>query len=213
MTLPPPILGADPLRPPNAEQLAGDPILEGYGAPAPGDDAGEAAGIPVGPAEVTAVLVGLFDGLATIRGPHWHAEPQEFAMAAPRLALYLSQPDTSVAAWLAAHGDQLLIVVGLGAVVVPRAMIEYQVIRRRRDELRRELEAAAIAQQEHAGGYRPLTPQPHAGAGAYAGGAADDAPPGGAGGDLSAAGWQEPAMGRETDPGSLAASVGGILGG
>lgn len=206
-SLPPPILGADPLRPPPADALADDPILAGYGADAGDEPAGEAAGIPVGPAEVTAVLVGVFDGLAQLRGPHWHAEPDEFAMAAPPIARYLSQPDTTVAAWLATHGDALLIVLGMGAVVVPRAFIEYRIIRERAAE--REL----AQQQEPTDGYRPLHPQAYAGAGSDAARAADEPPGGGAGPGLSPArGREGHADGIPSDPRALAASVAGILG-
>lgn len=205
MSLPPPILAADPLRPPPEHpgaDPAADPILSGYGA-RDTEPAGEAAGLPVGPEEVTAVLVGLFDGLAQLRGPHWHAEPEEFAMAAPPIARELNKPDTTLAAWLAKHGDALLIVLGLGAVVVPRAYIEWRVM-----QLRREL-ARQQAAGEPPGGYaepQPLYPD----AGPY--GPPAPPPPRGAGSDLREPGAVEAAPAIPTDPGRLAASVSSILG-
>lgn len=213
-TLPPPFLGADPLRPPPAaDTLAGDPILDGYG-PRDATPDGEAAGLPVGPAEVTAGLVAVFDALAALRGPHWAAEPDEFAMAAPPLARYLNQPDTTIAAWLASHGDQLLIVAGLGFVIVPRAAIEWRVMRARRQAL--ELEQTAALYEEPTDGaypYRAFTPQPGAAGGPYPGGAVDGAPPGDAGGGVRDSGeGGGPAMGYPSDPRAVAAAIGAIIG-
>jgi hypothetical protein len=134
-----PHLGADPLKPPGAAATAGngmtgDPLLDAAYAKA--EPAGEAAGIPVGPEEVTAGLVGIFAAIAWMRGPHWAVEPDECALVAPPLARELSKPDTTLAAWLAKHGDAALIVLGLGVLIVPRAYVEVQVLKARRDQLR-----------------------------------------------------------------------------
>lgn len=198
-----PTLGADPLRPPPAD-FGADPILDSYGAePAIDEPAGEAAGVPLDAEAVTGILVGIFDGLAQLRGPHWHAEPAEFAMAAPPIARELNKPDTTLAAWLAAHGDALLIVVGLGAVIVPRAVVEYQVMRYRRAQLAAEQESAPYATDPYGFTY----PVPD-----HARAAAPEAPSGPRDGVREPGADQQSAGTRETDPGSLAAAIGAVIG-
>lgn len=205
MTLPRPHLATDPLRPPGVDAggngTTGDPLLDAYGPePEPG---GENAGIPVGPEEVTAGLVGIFGFLAMVRGPHWSVEPEETALVAPPLARELSKPDTTMAAWLATHGDHFLIVLGLGAIVIPRAWWEVQVLRARRDQMRAAAESPSYYEAPSYGPeYRPLHPQP-AGADAAAPGPIPGPgvpPPGEGAGPLP------------SDPDAVAASVGGILG-
>lgn len=214
MILPRPHLGADPLRPPTAGAAAGDgaggdPILDAYG-PQP-EPTGEAAGIPVGPDEVTAGLVGIFALLAMARGPHWAVEPEECALVAPPLARELSKPDTTLAAWLAKHGDPLLIVVGMSAIVIPRAILEWRVLQLRREQLRAEPQPQYEA-PSYGPSYEPVYQQPDTYDDAPAA-RADAAPPaGGPRSDLPAAGEPPSAGARPSDPASVAASLGAILG-
>jgi len=148
--LPPPLLGARPLGalPVPDSPVGDDPILGAYDQPRPA--AAEAPGLPIGPDEVAAFLVGLGDLLARVRGPHWHIEPDETAMVAPAIARQLSKDDNALGAWIVAHGDALVITLGAALIVTPRAMTEYQVIRFRRRQLEAELEAAK--EQERYGG-------------------------------------------------------------
>lgn len=161
--LPPPVLGAGQLgeAPDPGQPIGADPILGAYedtGQPAPE----EAPGLPIGPDEVTAFIVAIGDVLARVRGPHWAIEPDETALAAPAIARQLAKPDNAASAWLMEHGDALLIVVGLGVIIVPRAIVEYQVIQYRR----RQLELAGQQQEAHGGSeHRAAVGEDEAGAG------------------------------------------------
>jgi hypothetical protein len=195
-------MGADPLErprsaPPPPPEYADDPIA-GYG-PAPPSDA---PGLPIGPDEVAAALSGLGDGLAILtHHEHWRIEPAEVALPSAAIARQLAKPDTALAAWLAAHADALLIVVGLGVVIVPRALIEWQWISYEREQRR-----MARAQQQHevptGYDYEP-EPAPEPGSGATTSGAR---------GGVSPARAEGAAAGIPTDSDRLAAAVASVIG-
>jgi len=193
--LPPPVLGVRPLGalPDPGEPIGTDPILGAYDDEQPAEPA-DVPGLPIGPDEVTAFLVGIGDALAQLRGPHWQIEPDETAMLAPAVARQLAKPDNAAAEWLMRHGDALLITVGLGLIIVPRAAVEYQVIRYRRRQL--ELAADLEEGEPYAERFPGATVGPDAG---------------GAGPGLPADGL-EGAAARPTDPVSLAATLGALTG-
>ena len=209
MTLPPPFLGTEPLGPTptlgpdgsSSRARAGeDPIASVYDRP-PAPLPGEAPGLPIGPDEVSAFLVGVSDVLAQLRGPHWHVEPDELGILAPPLARQLAQPDSALAAWLAAHADGVLIAFGAAAVVIPRAIVEYQVIRWRRQQAERG-EATLTSEV-------PIYGVPDYGAAAVAPGgdrpAAESPGPGVPSGIEAGS-----AAARPSDPERLAATLGGL---
>lgn len=196
MSLPPPILGADPLRPPPAVPPAEDDPILNYAAPPP---AAEAPGLPIGPAEVSAALVAIADVLAAIRGPHWHVEPAETEVLAAPLARQLSTADSPAAAWWARHTDAVLIAGGAAMIVVPRLWIEYQVLRLRREELRNE--TARLNAEVPIYGTPGYSPD------ADYGPAASGSGPG-----VPLSGQQQGPGTRPTDPQALAASLGRVIG-
>lgn len=197
----PPPLTADPLDAPAAgAAFADDPILSAYGAPeqAPPLDA---PGLPgIGPDEVALFLSATGDVLTQLtKHEHWRIAPDEVTLPSAAIARQLAKPDTALAAWMAQHADGLLIVVGLGLVFVPRALIELQWIR-----LERQQRAIAQAQQ--------MEQVPQYGYD-YDAARADDYPtPGGARGGLPGGGLEGAPVGAPTNPQDLAAAVGGIIG-
>jgi hypothetical protein len=198
VTLPaPPPLGGDQLDVPSAAPPPDDdPILGAYG-PRPEPPA-DAPGVAIGPDEVTGFLVGCGDALAALRGDHWRIEPGETALMAPAISRQLSTPGNPLAEWIAAHADAFLILVGAGIIVAPRLIIEYQVIRYRREMARlyRDQQEAGVPIYEH------REPEPVPGRGAAA-----EPPGGGAGGGVRPGGNEERAFGVPTDPGALAAAT------
>jgi hypothetical protein len=203
--LPPPFLGTEPLGPtptagPDGDHnapSADDPILSSYDRPAAAPS--DAPGLPIGPDEVTAFLVGLGEGLAQLRGPHWQIEPDECAILAPPLARQLAKPDGALAAWLATHADAVLIAFGAGAIVIPRAITEYQVISWRREQAKRQ-------EQEAPGyGFTEYTAPDLAGGGDYPA-------PDGTGPSLPSGIEAGAAAARPSDPARLAATLRAITG-
>jgi len=208
VTFPPPFLATEPLGPtptlaPDGSRAGHgeDPIASVYDRP-PAGTPSEAPGLPIGPDEVSAFLVGVSDVLAQLRGPHWHVEPDELGILAPPLARQLAQPDSALAAWLAAHADGVLIAFGAAAVVIPRAIVEYQVIRWRRQQAERG-EATLTSEV-------PIYGVPDYGAGIAPGG--DRAAADGTGPGLPSGIEAGSAAARPSDPERLAASLGGLAG-
>lgn len=202
--LPPPFLSTEPLGPTptvgpgdEASPSGGDPILSAYDRPA--GTPSDAPGLPIGPDEVTAFLVGVSDVLAQLRGAHWHVEPDECGILAPPLARQLAKPDSTMAAWLAAHADGVLIAFGAASITIPRAIIEYQVIRYRRQQAER---GEATLQSEV-----PSYGSPDYGAPGSQGGG-DWPSPESLESDISAAVETGRAAARPTDSGRLSAALG-----
>lgn len=195
----PPPLTADQLGAPSAP-MADDPILSAYGPEPEPAEPTDAPGLPgIGPDEVALFLEATGDVLTQLtRHEHWRIARDEVALPSAAIARQLAKPDTAFAAWLAQHADAVLIVVGLGAVFVPRSLVELAYIREER-----RLRALERAQE--------MERVPHYGYDESAG--ANDWPPApSARGGISAGGYEGAAAGAPTDPENLAAAVGGILG-
>lgn len=199
----PPPLSADQLEAPTGAPPADDPLLSAYMAePDPAGAPTDAPGLPgIGPDEVALFLEATGDVLTQLtRHEHWRISRDEVALPSAAIARQLARPDTAFAAWLAQHADAVLIVVGLGAVFVPRSIVELAYIRdeRRRRALERAQEMEMVP---HYGGYEP---EPAGG---------DGWPPApSARGGVSAGGYEGAAVGAPTDPENLAAAIGGVLG-